>query len=156
MSVPQLINFFTPKTTSYFLYLPTYVLVNAHAKFFSQPPFLPSVYLPVWPDWAIFCSLGNFLKPLAPINLLKSPTFLGNYCKGVKIYHFSCELIFGQLLLTFANFYAGHTVRYPLNLGARFALLTCYSTLDFLLIILGTPLFSIICNNLKWLVGAVV
>ena len=109
MAVPQPINFFTPKTTSYFLYLPTYVLVNAHAKFFSQPPFLPSVYLPVWPDWAIFCSLGNFLKPLAPINLLKSPTFLGNYCKGVKIYHFSCELIFGQLVIEFWQFFTGHT-----------------------------------------------
>ena len=34
--------------------------------------------------------LGNLLP--------KSPTFLGNYCKGVKMYHFSCEIIFGQLL----------------------------------------------------------
>ena len=41
---------------------------------------------------------GQVLKPLAAINLLKSPTFLGNFCKGVKIYHFSCEIIFGQLL----------------------------------------------------------
>ena len=28
----------------------------------------------------------------------KSPTFLGNFRKGVKIYHFSSEIIFGQLL----------------------------------------------------------
>ena len=42
--------------------------------------------------------LGNFLKPLATINLAKSPTFLGNFCKGVKIYHFYSEIIFGQLL----------------------------------------------------------
>ena len=41
--------------------------------------------------------LGKFLKPLATIKFPKSPTFLGNFCKGVKIYHFSCELIFGQL-----------------------------------------------------------
>ena len=27
-----------------------------------------------------------------------SHTFLGNFCKGVKIYHFSSEIIFGQLL----------------------------------------------------------
>ena len=42
--------------------------------------------------------LGNFLKPLATINLPKAPTFLRNFCKGVKIYHFSSEIIFGQLL----------------------------------------------------------
>ena len=47
---------------------------------------------PVWKDWAIYCTLGNLLKPLATINLSKSPTFLGNFCKGVKIYHFSSHL----------------------------------------------------------------
>ena len=30
---------------------------------------------PVRPDWAIYWTLGNFLKPLATINLTKSPTF---------------------------------------------------------------------------------
>ena len=44
---------------------------------------------PVWPELAIFCTLGNFLKPFATINLPKSPTFLDNFCKRVKIYHFS-------------------------------------------------------------------
>ena len=48
---------------------------------------------------------GQFLKPLATINLPKTPTFLGNFCKGVKIYHFSCEIIFGQLLLSFDDFF---------------------------------------------------
>ena len=52
----------------------------------------------VWPDWAIFLTLDNFLNPLATINLPKSPTFLGNFYKDVKIYHFSSEIIFGQLL----------------------------------------------------------
>ena len=42
----------------------------------------------VLPDWAIYWTLGNFLKPLPTINLSKSPTFLGNFCKRVKIYHF--------------------------------------------------------------------
>ena len=60
---------------------------------------------PVWPDWAIFCTLGNFLKPLATINLPKSLTFLGNICKGVKIYHFSSEIILRHFLQTFGNFY---------------------------------------------------
>ena len=50
----------------------------------------------------IFCSLGYFLKPLATINL---PRFLGNFCKGAKIYPFSSEIIFGQLLETFGDFY---------------------------------------------------
>ena len=45
-----------------------------------------------------FLDFGLLLKPLATINLPKSSTFLGNFCKGVKIYHFSSELIFGQLL----------------------------------------------------------
>ena len=44
-----------------------------------------------------FCTLGNFLKPFATINLSKSPTFLGNFCKGAKILHFSNEIIFRQL-----------------------------------------------------------
>ena len=49
----------------------------------------------VWPDWAIFCTLGNFVKPLPTTNLAKSLTFLGNFCKCVKSYHFSSEIIFG-------------------------------------------------------------
>ena len=43
-------------------------------------------------------TLGNFLKPLATIHLPKSRTVLGNFCEGVKIYHISSEIIFGQLL----------------------------------------------------------
>ena len=34
---------------------------------------------PVWPDLAIFWTLGNFLKPLAAINLLKSPNILRQF-----------------------------------------------------------------------------
>ena len=52
-----------------------------------------------------FLTLGNFLKPLAAINLPKSPTFLGNFCKVVKIFHFSSEIILGQLLWTFGDFF---------------------------------------------------
>ena len=43
--------------------------------------------------------VGQILKPLATINLTKSPTFLSNFSTGVKIYHFSSEIIFGQLLV---------------------------------------------------------
>ena len=52
----------------------------------------------VWPDWAIHWTLGNFVKPLATINFPKSPTFLSKFYKGDKIYHFSSEIIFWQLL----------------------------------------------------------
>ena len=48
---------------------------------------------------------GQILKPLSTINLPKSPTFLGTVCEGVKIYHFSNEIIFGQLLKTFGDFF---------------------------------------------------
>ena len=44
-----------------------------------------------------FCTLGNFIKPVTTIILTKLPTLLGNFCKGVKIFHFSSEIIFGQL-----------------------------------------------------------
>ena len=53
---------------------------------------------PVWPDLSIYWTLGNFIKPLATINLPKSPTFLGNFCEGVKNLSFSSEISFGQLL----------------------------------------------------------
>ena len=43
-------------------------------------------------------TLGKFLEPLVTIDSPKSPTFLGTFCKDVKIYHFSSEVIFGQLL----------------------------------------------------------
>ena len=67
--------------------------------------------------WATFCSLGNFLKPLAAINLPKSSTFLGNFCKGVKINHFSTEIIFGQLFIDIWQFFTGHTVRDVSQIG---------------------------------------
>ena len=60
----------------------------------------------VSPDWVTYWTLGNFLKPLATINLSKSPTFLGNFCNGV--FNFSSEIIFGQLLKIFGNFHWSH------------------------------------------------
>ena len=46
----------------------------------------------------VLLDFGQLLKPFATINLLKSPTFFGNFGKGVKIFHFSSEIILGQLL----------------------------------------------------------
>ena len=53
-------------------------------------------FQPVWPDWAIYCTLGNFSKPVATIILPKSPTFLYNFCEGFKNFHFSSEIILGN------------------------------------------------------------
>ena len=61
--------------------------------------------LSVWPDWAIYLTLGNFLKPLATINLSKSPTFLGNFCMCLKIYYFSSESILGNFYRHLAIFF---------------------------------------------------
>ena len=57
----------------------------------------------MWPDWAIYCTLGNFLKPVATIILPKFPTLLGYFWKGVQTFHFSSEITFGQLLQTFGD-----------------------------------------------------
>ena len=45
--------------------------------------------------------IGQFIGPWSLWQQLicpNLPTFLGNFCKGVKIYNFSTEIIFGQLL----------------------------------------------------------
>ena len=71
----------------------------------------PILYLePVWPDWAIRWILGRFLKLLATINLPKSPTFVGNFCKGVKIYHLIVKS-FWATNLEILWFFSGHTVQ---------------------------------------------
>ena len=51
----------------------------------------------MWPDWAIYSTLGNFSKPLATINLPKSLTFLGNFCNVSK----SLILLVKSFLATF-------------------------------------------------------
>ena len=45
-----------------------------------------------------FLDFGQLFKAFATTNRPKSLTFLGKFCKGVKIFHFSSEIIFGQLL----------------------------------------------------------
>ena len=45
---------------------------------------------------------GQLFKACGNNYFLKSPTFIGNYDKDVKIFHVSCGIIFGQL-------FTGHT-----------------------------------------------
>ena len=56
-----------------------------------------------------FIGIWLFFKALATINLPKSPKFLGNFCKGVKNYHFSSEISFRQLFIDIWWFFSGHT-----------------------------------------------
>ena len=87
-------------------YAPKYLLQfnwPTFCCFTSGIDFLPekfyNIYRPpsLWPDWAIYWTLGIYSNPLAIINLPKSPTFLGNFCKGVKFFNFSSKIILGQL-----------------------------------------------------------
>ena len=61
----------------------------------------------VWPDGAIYCTLDTFSKPVQQL-FCQNYHILGNFCKGVKIVHFSSEIIFGQLLDIW-QFFTGHT-----------------------------------------------
>ena len=63
----------------------------------------------VWPDWAIYWTLGNFSKLLALINLSRSPTFLGNFCKGVKIFYFFLVKSFLGNFIDIWRLFTGHT-----------------------------------------------
>ena len=52
-----------------------------------------------------FFNFGQPFKAGGNNILHKSTTSLGNFCKGVKIIHFSCVIVFGQLLKKFGNFH---------------------------------------------------
>ena len=74
---------------------------------------------PVWPKWVIYWTLGNFSKPVATISLPKSPTFLGNFGKDVKIFSFLVKSLLGNFYRHLATFYRSH--------------LTCHKTCYFVL-----------------------
>ena len=65
----------------------------------------------VRPDWALYCILGNFSKPVATGNgyFVQIAHILGNFCKGFKTFDFSSEIIFGQLFIDIWRLFAGHT-----------------------------------------------
>ena len=77
-------------------------LVLANAKK-SQPHCWP-----VWPDWAIFLTLGYFLRPLATINLPKSLTFLGIFVKVSKSILFLVKSFLGNFYRHLAIFIWSH------------------------------------------------
>ena len=52
---------------------------------------------------------GQLLKPVAKIILPKWPSLLGNFCKCVKIFDFSSEIIFWATFIDFWRLFTGHT-----------------------------------------------
>ena len=63
----------------------------------------------MWPDWAIYYTLGNFSKPRATINLPKSPTHFRPFCKGVKIFHLTRDFLFGWTFIDNGRLFTRHT-----------------------------------------------
>ena len=62
----------------------------------------------MWPDWAIYWALCNFIKPLATIHLSKSHTFLGIFVKVSKSIIFLVKSFLGNF---YWQFFSGHTDR---------------------------------------------
>ena len=91
--------------------------------------FCPS--LPVWRDWAIYWTLGNFLKPLATINLPKSPTFLGNFfIKVSKAINFLVKSFLDNFYRHLATFFWSHWSLLSFSLVLLHS--PCYPSLFFL------------------------
>ena len=74
---------------------------------------------PVLPDLAIYWTSGNFSKPLAtfqsPWQQLFCPKcqhILGNFCKFVRIYHFTSKIVLCNFIDIW-RFLTGHTVCSP-------------------------------------------
>ena len=62
--------------------------------------------LAVWPDWAIFYTLGNFSMPGAIIILPISPTHSRQFLLRCQNLSFTRGILLGQLLWTFGNFFS--------------------------------------------------
>ena len=74
------------------------------------------LWRPVWPDWVICFTLGNFPSLLHHF-LPKLPTVLGNFCKVSKIFHFSSGIILGNFYRHLATFYCSHWWQLTLQLN---------------------------------------
>ena len=63
----------------------------------------------VWPDWAIYCSFGNFSKPVATIILPKScHNFEAIFVKVLKSFIFLVTSFLGNFFRYLATFYWSH------------------------------------------------
>ena len=90
---------------------------------------LLSIRRSVWPDWAIYSTLGNFFKPLATINLPQSSPFLGNYFKGVKSFIFLVKPFLGNFYKHLAIFIWSHCRRWRLVSAKMVSCWKCHEQL---------------------------
>ena len=54
--------------------------------------------------WRFIILWATFQSPGQQLFCQNRQHILGNFCKGVKIFHFTREILFGQLLQTFGDF----------------------------------------------------
>ena len=79
----------------------------------------------VWPDWAIYWTLGNFSKPMATINLPKSPSY-AIFVKVSKTIIFLVKSFLGNFYRHLANFYWSQALIHQAELdGNLFPLIWC-------------------------------
>ena len=73
-------------------------------------PFAKAIrwWYPMWPDWVIYCTLGNFSKPVVTIILPKLPTFLGIFVKVSKSLIFLVKSFLGNFYRNLVTFYWSH------------------------------------------------
>ena len=81
---------------------------QSHRLITSKDAWKKLCWRPVWPDWAIYWTLGNFLQRLATNNLPKSPTFLGIFVKLSKSIIFLVKY-FWATFIDIWRFFSGHT-----------------------------------------------
>ena len=62
----------------------------------------------VYRHWAIYCTFGNFSKPVATIILPKLPTFQSNFVKVSKSFIFLVKSFLGNFCRHLATFYRSH------------------------------------------------
>ena len=60
---------------------------------------------------------ATFSKPLATMSLHKSPTFFGNFCKGVKIFNFSSKIDYWTTFIDIWRLFTGHTGWHQVSRG---------------------------------------
>ena len=70
----------------------------------------------VWPDWAIYCTLGNFSKAVAAIILTKLPIFYAIFVEVSKSFIFLVESILGNFYRHLATFYWSRCWQWSLSI----------------------------------------
>ena len=98
------------------------------------PDLIQSYYWPqpVRPNWSIYWTLGNFLKPLATIDSPKSPILSGIFVK-VSLSIIFLVKSFQATFIDILRFFSGHTVAKgrPLPTTAHEYILCCFYSILF-------------------------